>query len=62
MKSWILFLLFIPIDVFAESRDSLLLKDSMTFTTSPLEASLELSTKYVWRGKYLIRREILMHI
>ena len=50
MKSWILFLLFIPIDVFAESRDSLLLKDSMAFTTSPLEASLELSTKYVWRG------------
>lgn len=50
MKFWILFLLLIPIDIFAESRDSLLLKDSMTFTTSPLEASLELSTKYVWRG------------
>ena len=49
-KFWILFLLLIPIDIFAESRDSLLLKDSMTFTTSPLEASLELSTKYVWRG------------
>lgn len=50
MKFWILFLLLIPIDIFAESRDSLLLKDSMTFKTSPLEASLELSTKYVWRG------------
>lgn len=49
-KFWILFLFLIPIDIFAESRDSISLEDSTTCRTFPLEASLELSTKYVWRG------------
>lgn len=46
----IIFIVLFPHSIFAEARDSIVLGDSIKHRVSPLEVSLELSTKYVWRG------------
>lgn len=50
MKFLLFLLFFIPKEVFAEPREAMHLGDTMNYKVSPFDASLELSTKYVWRG------------
>lgn len=46
----IIFIVLFPHNIFSEVKDTIVLEDSIKHRVSPLGVSLELSTKYVWRG------------